>query len=146
MQHYIGVKSIKAKPMSRQAYNGYRNWTLPSDEDGSDKGYLVEYLDGGQSNHPEHRGYISWSPAEVFERAYRPISGMTFGLAIEAMKKGYKVRLPYWGPEVFLSLQKPDEGSKMTHSYIYVNSRYGLVPWVATQIEMLIESWMIIPE
>jgi len=105
---------------------------------------LVEYMDGGGTqNHPNHVGYISWSPKEVFERAYHPADGMTFGLAVEALKKGYNVRLPYWSSEVFLSLQEPGEGSKMTHSYIYVNSRYGLVPWAATQIEMLTENWAI---
>ena len=32
---------------------------------------MVEYLDGGQANHPDHNGYISWSPKDVFERAYK---------------------------------------------------------------------------
>lgn len=71
MMNYIGVKAIKAKPMTLQAYNDYRGWELPEDEDGADHGYLVEYLDGGQTNHPDHEGYISWSPRGVFERAYR---------------------------------------------------------------------------
>lgn len=95
-QTYIGVKLIKAVPMDRQAYNDYRGWTLPDDEVGADAGYLVEYLDGGQANHPDHAGYISWSPAEVFDRAYRPTAGMTFGLAIEAMKKGAAVARQGW--------------------------------------------------
>lgn len=70
MKVYIGTKLIQARPMNRQEYNDYRGWDLPSDEDGTDKGYLVEYLDGGQSNHPDHEGYISWSPKDVFDRAY----------------------------------------------------------------------------
>jgi hypothetical protein len=61
MLTYYGTKVISAKPMTRQAYNDYRGWTLPADEDGTDAGYLVEYHDGGQSNHPNHKGYISWS-------------------------------------------------------------------------------------
>lgn len=73
MQHYIGTKQIKAQPMTRAAYNEYRGWELPADEEGSDEGYLVEYLDGGQANHPNHEGYISWSPKAVFERAYIPM-------------------------------------------------------------------------
>lgn len=70
MHTYIGTKIIQAKPMSRSEYNQYRGWALPADEDRSDEGFLVEYLDGGQSNHPDHKGYISWSPKEVFEQAY----------------------------------------------------------------------------
>lgn len=70
MNHFVGTKIIKAQPMSRGAYNAYRNWTLPAGEDPTDEGYLVEYCDGGAPNHPDHVGYISWSPKEQFEAAY----------------------------------------------------------------------------
>lgn len=71
MKTYIGTKTIKAIPMDRLAYNVYRGWTLPLDENGEDEGFLVEYVDGGKSNHPAHEGYISWSPKDVFEKAYK---------------------------------------------------------------------------
>lgn len=71
MQKYIGTKTINAKPMTRQEYNDLRGWTVPADENPADEGYLVEYTDGGQANHPDYDGYISWSPKEVFERAYQ---------------------------------------------------------------------------
>lgn len=67
---YIGSKILAAWPMSRLAYNEYRGWSLPDDEDGTDEGYLVEYLDGGKPNHPDHAGYISWSPKEQFDNSY----------------------------------------------------------------------------
>lgn len=72
---YIGTKVIHARPMTRQAYNDYRGWQLPDNEDGADDGYLVEYADGGKANDPRHAGYISWSPKDVFERSYRPMQG-----------------------------------------------------------------------
>lgn len=72
---YIGTKVIHARPMTRQAYNDYRGWQLPDNEDGADDGYLVEYVDGGKANDPRHAGYISWSPKDVFERSYRPMQG-----------------------------------------------------------------------
>lgn len=50
MTQHIGVKLINAYPMTRLAYNDFRGWELPSDENGSDEGYLVEYLDGGKPN------------------------------------------------------------------------------------------------
>lgn len=71
MKTYVGTKTIKATPMNRLAYNEYRGWKLPEDENGEDEGMLVEYLDGGKSNHPNHVGYISWSPLDVFEKAYK---------------------------------------------------------------------------
>lgn len=70
-------------------------------------------------------------------------TNMSFGSAIEALKNGMNVKLPYWGDDVYLSLQRPDEHSKMTHEYIYAVSRFGLIPWVATQIEILSDSWEI---
>ncbi|MFD1034145.1 Gp49 family protein [Sphingomonas hankookensis] len=71
MQRYIGTKAINAKPMSRGDYNILRGWTLPADEDGNDAGFLVEYADGARPNVDGFDGYVSWSPADVFERAYR---------------------------------------------------------------------------
>ncbi len=56
---------------------------------GGDKhgdGYLVEY----------EGGYQAWSPKDVFDAAYRPTTGMTFGLAIEAMKAGKRVARAGW--------------------------------------------------
>ena len=70
MIHYIGTKEVYAKPMTRQAYNDLRGWTVPSDENPNDEGYLVEYVDGGNPNHPDFKGYISWSPKDVFESSY----------------------------------------------------------------------------
>jgi hypothetical protein len=99
------VKEVNAKPMTRQAYNDFRGWTLPADENGDDEGYLVEYLDGGSPNHPDFTGYISWSPVGVFERAYKATDGMTFGMALEALKKGFKVSRSGWnGKGMWLSL------------------------------------------
>jgi hypothetical protein len=96
MKRYIGTKLINAKPMTRQAYNDFRGWNLPADENGADEGYLVEYVDGGKGNTDHYAGYVSWSPADVFDRAYRPCEGMTFGQAIEAMKTGQKVARAGW--------------------------------------------------
>lgn len=68
---YVGTKSVKAVTMSRGEYNEYRGWQIPEDEDPSEAGYLVEYVDGGKPNDQRHAGYISWSPADVFERSYK---------------------------------------------------------------------------
>lgn len=72
MQLYTGTKQVKALPMNRADYNTLRGWQLPADEDGTDEGYLVEYIDGGKANVEGFAGYVSWSPRDVFERAYSP--------------------------------------------------------------------------
>lgn len=67
---YVGTKHLKAWPMTRGEYNAYREWTMPEDEIPEDAGYLVEYEKGGAPNHRNHRGYVSWSPQDVFEKSY----------------------------------------------------------------------------
>ena len=105
---YIGVKEILAKPMTREDYNDYRGWKLPADENGKDTGYLVEYLNGSASNHPDHKGYISWSPTEAFDESYRETEAMTFGIAIEALKLGKLIARTGWnGKELFVFKQVP---------------------------------------
>lgn len=92
MQSFIGTKLINAKPMTRLEYNEFRRWELPTNENGADEGYLVEYVNGGQANTEAYKGYVSWSPKEVFDREYRQINSLTFGLAVEALKKRLESR------------------------------------------------------
>ena len=96
MTKHIGTKQVNSIPMNRLDYNIFRGWELPADEDGSDEGYLVEYLDGGAPNTPHYAGYVSWSPKAQFDAAYRPVTGMSFGLAIEAAKNGSRIARAGW--------------------------------------------------
>ena len=160
METYLGVKLIHAKPMTRAAYNNLRGWIVPSDENPDDEGYLVEYVDGGKSNHPQFTGYISWSPKDVFERAYRPTVGLTFGLAVEALKKGQRVSRTGWnGKGMFLYWVSPgDYPPKMQAARDFFGGRDvpyrdyiamktvddQVVPWVASQTDILAEDWMVL--
>lgn len=67
---YIGTKCIRAVPMNRLDYNRLRGWEVPADENPEDAGYLVENADGGAPNVAGFDGYISWSPAGIFEATY----------------------------------------------------------------------------
>lgn len=105
MKRFIGTKVINAKPMNRLEYNQFRGWTLPDDENGEDEGFLVEYVDGGQANTTEYSGYVSWSPKDVFERAYKASGNLAFGDAIEYMKQSHKVARSGWnGKGMWVSL------------------------------------------
>lgn len=125
MKQYIGTKIIQAEPA----------YSAPSGENSLRLlGYKVVYPDG----------YESWSPKDVFEEAYRPTDGVSFGLALEAAKKGKGFRLPQWKPDVVIRAQFPDEHSKMTAPYLYVESRFGRVPWKETMIELFSDKWQIV--
>ena len=159
LQQYIGVKRINAVPMTREEYNELRGWTVPADENPDDKGYLVEYVDGGKPNHPDYAGYISWSPKDVFERAYRPVTCMTFGLAIEAMKQGATVSREGWnGKGMWLFIIQGSNDIAKLHGYgfgemlneptfrdaIFMKTADNqLVPWTASQSDVLAEDWCI---
>lgn len=80
---------------------------------------------------------------------------MNFGQALQELKNGNKVaRLGWNGKGIFIELQVPDENSKMTSPYIFIDTT-GLqtnnemapksrVPWLASQTDMLAEDWEIL--
>lgn len=92
MDKYLGTKLVKAQPMTRGVYNTYRGWDIPANEDPTDDGYLVEYLDGGTPNHKDHEGYISWSPKDVFERSYKPAETPKDRVVIEITELEEKIK------------------------------------------------------
>lgn len=145
MKQYIGVKLINAKPMTRLEYNEFRGWKLPANENGADEGFLVEYLDGGAPNTPDYAGYVSWSPAAVFHNAYGETTGMTFGLALEALKRGDKVARAGWnGKGMWLSKVSADS-SRGLLAYIQMKTvQDQYVPWLASQTDMLANDWSIV--
>lgn len=140
MRQYIGAKIIMAEPESRQ-------YPLAAEPQ---KGYKIFYPDG----------YVSWCPKEAFEEAYRPTDGMTFGLAIEAMKKGMKVARHGWnGKGMFLyhvpaaAYPPSTEVAKAAFNgenvpygaYIAMKTAQGnVVPWLASQTDMLADDWYIV--
>lgn len=66
-----------------------------------------------------------------------------FDEAMKYLKRGISVRRKVWQPDVKICTQFPDENSKMTAPYLYVESRFGRVPWKETMIEMFENDWMI---
>ena len=148
MKQYIGTKIIKARPMNRGEYNEYRGWTIPADENPADGGYLVEYPDG----------YESWSPKAVFEAAYRPTDGMSFGLAIEAAKRCNKIARAGWnGKKQYVELARrisyvgsDAEIVNVSHenignkAFAFVGTSGVQIGWLASQADMLAEDWFIL--
>lgn len=167
MKMFIGVKMVTALAMTRLEYNVYRDWVLPSDENGADEGFLVEYPNGSGGNHPDHEGYISWCPKAQFEEANRACDAMPFGHAIEAARKGLKIARAGWnGKGMFLFISCP--GSKEVaaeniwseHGRKFAEENGGtvtvlpyllmktaddcIVPWLASQTDMLADDWQVV--
>ena len=131
---YIGTKEVMAWPQDKEDLGG----PIP--------GYAVKYADG----------YISWSPTDTFDKAYRicegPEQGLTFGDAIHFLKLGCRLGRYGWnGKGLWLKMQRPDAGSKMTLPYLYLNypddaqnTPGARVPWLASQTDVLAEDWMVL--
>ena len=74
---------------------------------------------------------------------------MTFSAALELLKQGKKVRRSGWnGKGLWIEIQRPDEHSKMTLPYLYLNYPKGdvyhngcRVPWLASQTDLLENDW-----
>ena len=146
---FIGVKIVDATPMTREAFEAQEGRNCGGDKHGD--GYMVVY----------EGGYRAWSPKDVFDAAYRPIDGMTFGLAIEALKFGKKVARAGWnGKGMFLFLVPGShfkvnrapllgiypEGTQIDyHAHIDMKTANGqIVPWLCSQTDALAEDWQVV--
>lgn len=155
MEQYIGTKIVEAVPMLRGNYMAEAEGFLTKDMGPLDTpGYKVRYADG----------YESWSPKNVFERAYRRTDGMSFGLAIEAAKMGRKIARSGWngkGMWVVYRTGYPDgipankntadavgikEGELFkVRPYLQMKCADGSFQmWLASQSDILEDDWFIV--
>ena len=152
MQNFIGTKIISAKPMTLLDAKELLNRDIGYYGLETDDGYLVEYPDG----------YQSWSPGYAFEPAYRLCTGMSFGLAVEALKLGKKVCRAGWNGngmwlvyvdgdvyevarDVLISIEAPDRKNSNFLPWIGMKTADNkFVPWVASQTDVLADDWMLV--
>lgn len=80
---------------------------------------------------------------------------MDFGKALENLKNGHKVCREGWnGKGMWLLMQRPNENSKMTLPYIYIEYPVAhvaypsgsRVPWLASQTDMLADDWCVLTD
>ena len=155
MKQYIGTKMVQAEPALRldDGKRGARIVPLrcnplPGVSDTVDMGYRVVYEDG----------YESWSPQEVFEKAYRETDGLPFGLAIEAAKMGKRIARKGWNGK----RQHVELGSNISwmngdgpifnalhetignQALVFVGTSGSQMGWLASQADMLADDWYIL--
>lgn len=72
MKSYIGTKIINAKTCCKESFDHQKehnfDGSIPESSGHDTPGYMVVY------SNPDGSKYRSWSPKDVFERAYREIS------------------------------------------------------------------------
>ena len=158
---YLGVKVVDATPLNSGAAveKGYRVPDYPLCD--TVEGYEVTYEDG----------YRSWCPKEVFNKNNVPLKDMTYGMAIEAIEKGFCIARRGWnGKNLFVCKQVPsfirkeniaimqslpESAKKIISSYdikgisylnqmIIVNSEGIINSWVASSSDTYAHDWYII--
>ena len=157
MKQYIGTKIIQAEPAWHYLLESGKVITVGHDEETPqvvetavhrEDGYKVRYADG----------YESWSPKRVFEEAYRLTDGMSFGLAIEAAKKGERIARAGWnGKNQYVELatcisykNASGEIVNVDHFNIgnkalaFVGTSGVQMGWLASQADMLADDWCIV--
>ena len=156
MPQYIRMHKVGAAPMTRGDYDKVRGWEIPANENPADEGYVVHYPDG----------YISWCPKAQFEASARPCDGLTFGMAIEQMKRGAKVARKGWNGKGMYIWVMPGSTIKncqnMTDPHLAeIDKTEGeirflgsvrmrtatgdvLTGWLASQTDMLSEDWVVV--
>lgn len=74
------------------------------------------------------------------------MQGNSFAFALGALNSRAKVAREGWnGKGMYIELQTPTETSKMTRPYIFMKTADNqLVPWVASQTDLLAEDWIIV--
>lgn len=104
---------------------------------------------------------MSWSPAAQFDAAYRVTNGLTFGLAVEALKKGAKVARTGWnGKGLFVYLVPENsypaqtgvakaffgEGALVPYSaYLALKGADGVVnTWAPSCGDALADDWQVV--
>ena len=123
--------------MTKDYYGTKRITAWPQRGENDIDGYAVKYADG----------YVSWSPADVFEAAYQPITAMNFGHALAALMDGHRVARDGWnGKGMWIDIHAPQTLSRMSLPYIFMKTADNhLVPWLASQTDLLAEDWTVLP-
>ena len=154
MKQYIGTKLIGAEPAYRCTDGSGKVVITPHPEEAFPNYPSIE--DGYRVRYPD--GYESWSPKAVFEEAYRPTTGMSFGLAIEAAKKGHRIsragwngkgqyveiatRISYVGPDG--EIVNAEHDAIGNRALAFVGTSGVQMGWLASQADMLADDWTIV--
>lgn len=158
MEKYIGTKIVQAEPAHRFWMPDGEKVIVSYSEDRPQKVADAVACDNGYKVVYQPDGYESWSPADVFEAAYRRTDGMNFGLAIEAAKMGKKISRKGWnGKGQYVELGRNfryntcDGKDQWTFhedidgtALVFVGTRGVQVGWLASQADMLADDWYIV--
>ena len=160
---YVRVNYVDAEPMKFGEFKERfpKSGGANVERDPADDGYVITYRKG------EPNEYVSWCPKAEFDAVSRPVDGMTFGQAIEAMKRGKRVARKGWnGKGMYIwvmpgstirncpniadphlqAISDANGGTVTFTGSIRMKTATGevLTGWLASQTDMLCEDWVVV--
>ena len=145
-KQYCGTQIVLAKPVTDIQVDTEKGWPIAIGRI-EKEGYLMELPDG----------HKNWVQKNYFERNYNSTESMTFGLAIEAMKKGFRVSRKGWnGKSQFIELAtsisymttdgalcNPCHDNIGNKAIAFVGTSGTQLGWLASQADMLADDWQV---
>ena len=162
MKKYIGTKVVNATPAWRVDGKVYlKDEAVPRSMNRED-GYKCVY----------EGGYESWSPKDVFEKAYHEVGVMNFGGVINCLKAGLAVRRKGWNEGLFIVKQVPshitgdiipnmqslpqsaknilmsreDPHIDYTNQMLIINPDGRADSWIPSSFDIFAEDWEVVTE
>ena len=171
MEKFIGTKIVQAEPAMKCW--GHKGEAHDAGLILTQKEFFEKVADGWEATEIRHGyavvyedGYRSWSPADVFEAAYRRTDGMNFGLAIEAAKMGKKISRAGWNgkgmwvvyrtgyPEGIPANKNTADAVGIQEGELFKVRPYlqmkcvdgSFQMWLASQSDILADDWYIVED
>jgi hypothetical protein len=142
MRYFTGTNTVKAHPMTLNAYQDYRE--LPNTNPNK-SGYLVELIGDIAKNHPNHQYRIAWLDTSIFESIYHNHEKLTFSEALYLMERGAKLTRTSWkDTNIFIIKHEPNEYLDKPCLIITINKE--TTPWFGTNEDYFAKDWLVIQE
>ena len=148
MRKYIATMLVDATPMTKGEFIRYRGGNPLIYKDTEQEGYCIKFPNG----------YETWEDKKWFKTIARSVDdGMNFGMALELLKQGCKLKRKGWnGQNQYIELAtnisytssskevvNSEHNAMGNRAIAFVGTAGTQVGWCASQADMLAEDWIL---
>ena len=111
--------------------------------DGYTNYFMSNVIDEEEEREFEH---CSCCECRCEEEEEHKLKGLGFGIAFDFLTENpeFGMRLPCWGEDRVIRIQYPDENSKMSYPYLYMETNCENFPYFPDYIDMFSNEWEIV--
>lgn len=142
LKQYIGIEIIEAAEMSHHDFLYHR-----AKQENKTINLMTEDIPGYMIL--KENGEEYWDHEVEFEKKFKKANGMNFGLAVEAMKKGFKISRKGWDKNIkYLTYSKIHHSSGIKPTILIKKkpenlNDASLVSWKPNQDDILACDWVM---